>query len=67
MAQWVKHLPSAQVMIPGSWDGAQDRAWDSALDAAPSMKPQMEPSFILLGREPASAAFLASALSLSLK
>ena len=22
MAQSVKHLPSAQVMIPGSWDGA---------------------------------------------
>ena len=22
VAQWVKHLPSAQIMIPGSWDGA---------------------------------------------
>jgi len=22
VAQWAKHLPSAQVMIPDSWDGA---------------------------------------------
>ncbi|XP_059248681.1 thiamine transporter 2-like isoform X2 [Mustela nigripes] len=31
VAQWVKHLPSAQVMIPGSWDGAPHQALKRAL------------------------------------
>ena len=29
-ARWVKHLPWAQLMISGSWDGAQHRAPCSA-------------------------------------
>ena len=26
VAQWAKHLPSAQVMIPGAWDPAPHQA-----------------------------------------
>ena len=59
MAQSVKHLPSAQVMIPGSWDQAWDPAWGPALS-------QLGP---LLSGEPASLSPSAPlpAPSLSLK
>ena len=36
VAQWVKHLPSAQVMIPGSWDRAPRQTLLSREPASPS-------------------------------
>ena len=47
MAQWVKHLPSAQVMIPGAWGRAPPWAphsWGAASLSASHLPPLPSPS-----------------------
>jgi len=45
VAQMVKHLPLAQVMIPGSWDGAP--AWGSLLGGEPASPSTVPPACAL--------------------
>ena len=45
MAQWVKPLPSAQVMIPGFWDQAPHQAFCSVESLLPPLSLSL-PAFL---------------------